>query len=79
MNNHTLFCKMMFNRPVIRSSLVLGILVLMLASLAHSQSDSFELPNFPYYRQETEWNCGPAALQMVYKYMTGMCAAFNSL
>ena len=37
---------------------------------------SFILPNFPYFRQDTEWYCGDASLQMVYKYLTGMYRHF---
>lgn len=50
--------------------LSLGIAILVCNSIANGEE--FKLPEFPYYRQETEWFCGVASLQMVYKYMTGM-------
>lgn len=52
-------------------TLVIVVGIVFLAQKSDAQDGGFELLNFPYYRQETEWYCGVASLQMVYEYMAG--------
>ena len=56
------------------NKVVYGLIVLAISALFASQalaaSGEFVLPNFPYHRQDTEWWCGEASLQMVLEFFS---------
>lgn len=62
----------MFASFLQRAPIFLCVVVACLLVSVQSQApSSFVIETFPWARQETEWYCGDASLQMVYRYLTG--------